>query len=157
MNIQGYFLCFATFFSLTACKEEGFDVPQGTPESNQNNGHVENNCPDTWSNLGGVWLDPNLCVAWSSKSDPMTLDDAFDYCANLTEGELSGWDVPTKEEISSMVNNYNPIDDTLGDLWTSTEDTTSGLYWTVNLEQPGMEVLLDPSDETHVRCVTSIR
>ena len=157
MNIQGYFLCFIAVFSLTACKEEGFDVPQGTPDSNQNNGRVENNCPDTWSNLGGVWLDPNLCVAWSSKSNPMTLDEAMNYCANLTEGELNGWDVPNKAELSSMVNNYNPIDDTLGDLWTTTEDTTSGLYWTLNLEQPGMEVLLDPDGEAHVRCITSVR
>lgn len=157
MNIQGYFLCLTTIFCATACKEEGFDVPQGTPDSNQNNGNIPTNCPDIWSNLGGVWLDPNLCVAWSSKSDKMTLEQSFDHCSGLSEGELAGWDVPSLEEINAMTTSYNPIDDTLGDLWTSTEDPMSGLYWTVNLDQPGMNVLLDPDDVAHVRCVTSLR
>jgi hypothetical protein len=156
MNIQGYFYFSIVFLSFS-CKDKGFDVPMGTPDSNTNQSSNANECPTMWSNLGGVWLDPNLCVAWSDKSDPMTLDDSEDFCAGLTEGELSGWRLPTLEELSSMSTAYNPMEDVLGDLWTSTEDTNSGLYWTINLDQPGMEVLLDPNDEANVRCLTSLR
>jgi len=160
MNIQGNFLCIATFFLsasvFTGCKEEGFDVQTGTPDSNNNNPDVSN-CPEIWSELGGVWLDPNLCAAWSDKSESMRWAEAEEYCATLEGTELSGWRLPTIDELGSMAMNNPPMDDVLGDLWTSSEDSASGLKWTANLEQPGMEVLLDPSDLANVRCYTSLR
>jgi len=160
MNIQGNFLCIATFFLsasvFTGCKEESFDVPTGTPDSNNNNPDVSN-CPEIWSELGGVWLDPNLCAAWSDKSESMRWAEAEEYCATLEGTELSGWRLPTIDELGSMAMNNPPMDDVLGDLWTSSEDSASGLKWTANLEQPGMEVLLDPSDLANVRCYTSLR
>lgn len=156
MNIQGKILCFATFFALSACKEEGFDVPMGTPDSNDNSPNTSN-CPGEWSNLGDIWLDPNLCGAWSAKSTAMTWLEAESFCADLTDTDISGWRLPTLDELSSMAMGHPPLDDTLGDLWTSSEDSATGLMWTANLEQPGMEILLDPSDLAHVRCFTSMR
>ena len=160
MNIQGTFLWIATFFLsasvFTSCKEEGFDVPTGTPDSN-NNGPSVSDCPERWSELGGVWLDPNLCAAWSDKSEPMRWSEAEEHCATLEGTELSGWRLPTIDELGSMAMSNPPMDDVLGDLWTSSEDNASGLMWTANLEQPGMEVLLDPSDLANVRCYTSLR
>ncbi len=156
MNIQGKILCFATFFVFSACKEEGFDVPMGTPDSNPNSTDPSL-CPEVWSELGGAWLDPNLCAGWSAKSEAMTWAEANEFCTNFDETDLTGWRLPTIDELGSMTTSNPPMDDVLGDLWSSSEDSASGLMWTANLEQPGMEVLLDPSDLAYVRCYTSLR
>lgn len=160
MNIQGSFLCFATFFTIfsvqTACKEEGFDVPMGTPDSNPNNEPVSR-CPEEWSEVGGVWLDPNLCGAWTGKAEVMTWYMAEEFCADFDGSDLNGWRLPTIDELGTMSTHSHPFEDLIGDLWSGSEDTTSGLMWTTNLEQPGMEVLLDPSDLANVRCFTSLR
>ena len=156
MNIQGYFYCSMLFLAIS-CKDKGFDVPTGTPDSNPNQDSNTLSCPQIWSNLAGVWLDPNLCVAWSDKSDLMTQEESEEYCAELTDGELSGWRLPTVDELSYLATNYNPIEDIFGDLWTSSEDPVSGLYWTINLDQPGMEVLLEPTDQANVRCMTQLQ
>ena len=156
MNFQTY-IFYNILLLFTSCRDKGFDVPMGTPDSNNNQESNTFACPDLWSNLGGVWLDPNLCVAWSDKSELLTLEESQNYCAQLTEGELSGWRLPSLDELSHLAMNHNPIEDIFGDLWTSSEDPVSGLYWTINLDQPGMEVLLEANDQANVRCITELQ
>ena len=160
MNIQGFFLRCASIVTiiglLSGCKEEGFDVPMGTPESNSNN-QPESRCPEIWSELGGVWLDPDLCGAWSDKAEAMTWYAAEEFCASLEGTELSGWRLPTLDELSSMSGSNHPFEDLLGALWTSSEDSATGLVWTTSLEESGMKVGLEPTDRANVRCFTSLR
>ena len=160
MNNQGFFLWFVAIVTIiglqSGCKEKGFDVPMSTPDSNPNNQPISR-CPEIWSDLGGVWLDPDLCGAWSDKAETMTWYAAQDFCASLEGTELSGWRLPTIDELGSMSRGYNPFEDLIGDLWSSSEDSGTGLVWTTNLEQPGMEVLLEPTDRANVRCFTSLR
>ena len=160
MNIQGKFLWCISIVTIiglqSGCKEEGFDVPMATPDSNPNN-QPASRCPEIWSDLGGVWLDPNLCGAWSDKAEAMTWYAAEDFCGSLEGTELNGWRLPTIDELGMMSTSNHPFEDLLGDLWTSSEDSATGLMWTTSLEQPGMEVLLEPTDRAHVRCFTSLR
>ena len=87
----------------------------------------------------------------------MTWYAAQDFCGSLEDTELSGWRLPTIDELGLMSTSNHPFEDLLGDLWTSSEDSATGLVWTTSLEQPGMEVLLEPTDRANVRCFTSLR
>lgn len=173
MNIQvkkAFLLCFATFFSLHCGDKDGFSVPTSTTEPSDDSVSTGIDCQMSWTEENGLWIDPKLCVAWSSKSDWMTwfeavgsadipwANESFDesstnYCADLQEGGLKNWRVPTLTELKDMSIRTPPFEDLADELWTSTMDQGSNLMWTINLEQPGMELLLAPDEMAAVRCV----
>ena len=47
-----------------------------------------------------------------------------------------------------MSTSNHPFEDLLGDLWTSGEDSATGLVWTTSLKLY-MEVLLEPTDRAN--------
>jgi hypothetical protein len=139
----------------TACGDkEGFNVPGNN--SNQNNTNpnpLEQDCDDEWVLEDGVWVDPVLCIAWSSKSTTVNWQEASEYCGSNTEAGVTNWIVPSLEELEDMSLRLPPFDDLDGDLWSTDVDSNSGLVWTVNLAQPGMTILLEPGSSSFVRCV----
>ena len=151
-------------FCIGCGDKDGFNVPSNSNTSNNTN-ETSDDCPSSWETIDGGWLDPKLCLAWSDVSNDLTWYEAIsttessndqsdaDYCAELSVDGYSNWRVPTVEELRDVSVRNHPFNNTSGDLWSSTKDPASGLVWTVNLDQPGMEVLLNPSDTALVRCV----
>ena len=109
-------------------------------------------CPSEWVSEGNIWLDPGLCIAWSERSDTLNWDEAKEHCSGLSAGEFTGWRLPTSAELTDLSVRNHPLTLTEGDLWSSTLDQI-GLVETVNLEQPGMTILLDKSAEAYTYCV----
>ena len=144
--------------------KDGFNVPSNSNTSNDIDGNSDD-CPSSWETIDGGWLDPKRCLAWSEVSNDLTWYEAIsttessndqsdtDYCAELNIDGYSNWRVPTVDELRDVSLRNHPFTNTSGDLWSSTKDPASSLVWTVNLDQPGMEVLLNPSDTALVRCV----
>ncbi len=148
MKIQ-IFLAGILVFSLIGCGEKETEEEENEPavETPQ----IE--CPSSWTEENGIWLDPSLCVAWSNRaSSSMNWDDANDYCNGLSEGGFSEWTLPTIGQLTDLAVREHPLEEVEGDLWSSTLDQT-GLIETTNLMQPGMTILLDKSSSAFVYCV----
>ena len=147
-------LCFL-FFSACDDKED-FNVPGNSNPQNGNNDDNLNDidCSTSWEQVNDVWIDPNLCVAWSSKSSEVNWEESVEYCNALSEGALENWSVPSLEDLEDMSLRNPPFTDLEGDLWTMDEDPNSGLIWTVNLNQPGMTILLGEDSTAYVRCIS---
>ena len=128
--------------------------------------HASIACETSWSEVGGIQVDPISCLGWSSRSaETMSWHDAVsaaetsadeserDYCAELSEGGRDDWrlpDVTTLEKLSTRSPPLEPLD---GNLWSATSDTVDTLAWTVDLSNPGLSLLLGKEDEAHVRCI----
>jgi len=148
--------CSLLILFICACGDkDGFNVPGG---NNQNNNDSDNpsdiECSTSWEQSNDVWIDPNLCVAWSSKSTAVTWSEAVEYCANLSEGSINSWTLPSLDDLEDMSLRNPPFTDLDGDLWSTDEDPNSGLVWTVNLSQPGMTILLGKDSTAYARCVS---
>jgi hypothetical protein len=145
------FLLGISFLLLNACGEkDGFDVPMTTTTDTEESSE---DCPSEWTEEDGFWLDPSLCVAWSERSSGVTWNDAKSYCSSLSAGDRNDWGLPTGAELNDLAIRNPPFSELEGDLWSSTIDST-GLINTVNLEQPGMTILLDPDAVGFVRCIS---
>ena len=149
MKIQ-IFLLGILLSLLNACGEkDSFSVPTTTTDTDESS----EDCVSQWTVCDGFWLDPDLCIAWSARSDSLNWDEANSYCTSLQTGDRDDWQLPTSEELNDLAIRNHPFSELEGDLWSSTTDTT-GLIETVNLEQAGMTILLDPSSSAFVRCIS---
>ena len=140
-------------FLFSCGEKDEFNVPGNNGSHDQNHSSNDIDCPISWEQSNGVWIDPNLCAAWSSKSDPLTWSEAASFCSSLTEGNIEYWSIPSLSDLEDMSIRNPPFEDKDGDLWSTEEDPNSGLIWTVNLAQPGMTILLESSSQAHVRCI----
>ena len=59
------------------------------------------------------------------------------------------------DDLEDMSLRLPPFEDKEGDLWSTDSDPNSGLIWTINLNQPGMSILLGPDSEAYVRCIAN--
>jgi hypothetical protein len=144
---------------LTGCTD---DAPADTAEP-----HASIACEMSWSEVGGIAVDPVTCLGWSSRSEePMTWHDAVsaaettsedasqtDYCADLSEGGRDDWRLPDVETLESLSKRSPPLEPLDGDLWSRSSDTIDELAWTVELSNPGLSLLLGKDDEAYVRCI----
>lgn len=146
MKIQIFLIGFL-FFLPAGCGEKDSTV-ENEPASET----ASLDCPSEWTEDGSVWLDPSLCIAWSSRSEVLTWEEANDYCSSLSESGFTAWKLPTIEQLRDLSVRNHPFTEQEGDLWSSTLDQT-GLVETANLEQPGMTILLDKSAAAFAYCV----
>ena len=170
------------WFILFGCQEKAINVPGGTNNQNQdsnttneeetaNNNDLE--CPDRWeTNENGIWVDPVTCSAWSPLSSAQTwhevvssdeantggcndfcdAEPAINYCSQLDLGGLS-WKTPSIEQLKDIVIRQPPFDNLDYDLWSLDSDPVDEMAWTVNAEQPGMEISLYKTSQAYVRCI----
>ena len=78
----------------------------------------------------------------------MTWYDANDYCNALTYYNLSGWRLPTKEELSKMFMERNSIGESGYGYWSSSSGETG--YYIMNFNT-GDFLCLSPRNTYHVR------
>ena len=165
---------FSISIILYACGEKPIQVPGGTQNQNTNTENTEQvECAESWEQAEeGYWLDPTACVAWSPLSDTLNwfeavssseastggcdqicdLDEAVNYCADLSLGGLS-WRTPSIAELKDVTTRNPPFSNLDADLWSRDSDPLDELAWTANAEQPGMEISLDKTGLANVRCI----
>lgn len=89
--------------------------PQSTEQAQQGTGQpqppaadvkkpVAKNCP------GGVYCDPDTNLMWTIEDNGKDINwpDAGQYCKNLTLAGLSGWELPTIDELEKLDDPTNP-------------------------------------------------
>ena len=168
------------FFLFIGCSDDKDDLStyqtgSGDNSSSEPNttGGTQLECGDTWEEVDGVWIDPVLCTAWSSKTSSISWHEAIspaeaegggctqfcdqdtvnNYCKDLEEGGYGSWKVPDLETLQDLSTRQPPFDDLQGDLWSSTSDSADELAWSVNLSQPGAPWALGKSDPADLRCI----
>lgn len=113
-------------------------------------------------------IDNNTRLEWQQKvrkADMISLDDAQNYCENLTYGGHSDWRLPTMDELSTLLYYDNSPAINLEyfpatppyDYWTSSRDIDDGhfLYYIINFKyaDKGAVLSTDYQLQSSVRCV----
>ena len=177
-------LFFGLFF-LGCTGEKDIESPTGSNTvsdgsgSNDNNSSSNNiNCPTSWTQEdSGAWLDPDpvVCAAWSPLSDYLSWYEAVspsdasnggcngdcdeepnvNYCQDLSTGSYS-WRTPTINELQELAQSgILPFDELDVELWSASSDNQDSLAWIINLDQAGMEISIQKTDEAKVRCIAN--
>ena len=92
--------------------------------------------PPNWTNNGnGTAIENNTWVTWQTEDDGVlrTWDQAKSYCEGLNLGDYSDWRLPSRTELTGIVDygRYNPAINT-----TIFQNTGSTNYWTASA-RPG--------------------
>ena len=90
-----------------------------------------------------TWTDPSTGLMWATKDNgsDVTLQEAGNYCQNLTLGGYSGWRLPTIDELQGI---YDPSIDLPGHFQSATDitmvfDVTYHVKGNLNLSGPGWQ------------------
>lgn len=117
---------------------------------------------------GGTVTDNNTKLVWQQAVPTETYDlaGAKSYCASLSLGGLTGWRVPTRVELDSLVDpeQYEapvihrtafPNTSSNGWFWSSTAYPIQPVFgWALTFEQGQVE-LKQKTQKLHVRCVSA--
>ena len=120
-------------------------------------------------NAQNVTLDTGTSLLWQDnadvKSKRFTYKEAQAYCSNLVLDKYSDFQIPTINELQSIVDyrNHNPVilkgflKPAAEDFWTSTPYVYSkGSMWTIDFKKGSRE----PAGERyskHLRCVQHVK
>jgi len=153
MSSQPKALTLLILFLVSCGDKDDFDVPSGNNQNNESD-QQDHDCKTSWEQQNGLWIDPNLCAAWSSKSTLLNWEDALSYCLSLEEGSITNWQMPSFDDLQDMSLRNPPFEDLDGELWTTFEDTTSGTIKTINLSNAGSTWLIPKNNQAYVRCIS---
>ncbi len=109
---------------------------------------VAKNCPE------GVYCDPDTNLMWAIQDNgkDITWPDAEKYCKNLTLAGLSGWELPTVDELAKLYDPQSSNDYKIRKpfrligywVWSSTLEG-SGYAWALRFDEAGK-----PASASHV-------
>jgi hypothetical protein len=114
-----------------------------------------------------AWTDPATGLMWALKEDGanVTWQQAANYCQNLTLGDLSGWRLPTVDELQGIYDpgaNVNGHYHVKGNLqisegqWSNSQGSVSGQAWVFAFaDGERISVQLGLSNTLHALCVRS--